>query len=328
MDINIYITLFPLIAGIITFTITYTAIKLEIKKRLVCRDVHKLASINVPCYGGPFLYIAFFTVLLAMYWTVHVYSVLYVLVCLTFGLIVGLLDDIYDLDVFKKVLLGTIPGLVIVLLHAYDPYPVVPFIGKTRLTIIYPLLVLAASTVFTNAANMVDTHNGLLVGMTTTIVYGAAIIKIVRGDIMAFLVLLCIATILTIYLFFNWYPATIFNGNSGSFMLGSILLALAVIFKLEFYTIISCAPMILNGISFITSLRRLVKKESIKERPVIMLDNGFLIPSRSREAPMTLIRLALLLASKPLSEKELVLVIVTTTILTTTLSIFLTIYTI
>ena len=81
---------------------------------------------------------------------------------------------------------------------------------------------------FTNALNLIDGLDGLASSISIVILVTFFTIGYHHNDIfMQLLSLAFIATLLA-FLFYNWYPASIFMGDSGSLILGFIISVLAI----------------------------------------------------------------------------------------------------
>lgn len=228
----------------------------------------------------------------------------HVLAAVIAGLI-GFYDDFKGLGALWKVVLLTLPSLPILLGAAYVPRPYIPLVGSLRIHIIYPLLLPLAYSVSTNAYNMIDTHNGIAVTAALTSSIALLISTVDKPQPLdeGFIFSLFVISFLISYFPFNAYPSKIFNGNSGSFMLGSLVASQAILLRREYLTLLLYIPLIINGFSILTSIGGFMNKERIP-RPVIITEDMRVAPNRSSKAPVTLVQLLVL--GKPLTEKELI----------------------
>ncbi|MGQ9469212.1 MAG: UDP-N-acetylglucosamine-1-phosphate transferase, partial [Nitrososphaerales archaeon] len=219
--------------------------------------------------------------------------------------IVGLIDDRWKLKngIIKPILL-ILASLPILLLDVYVPYPTFPIFGSVRLHYVYPILVLAAVPVVSNATNMIDVLNGALSGfmIIATMPLIFALVLIADYPIMMATIPLT-ASSLAFYVFHR-YPSKIFPGDSGSLTLGAMFCAIAIVGRVEIVAIISILPTILNSFFILSSVKRLVEHKSITTRPTVLLPNGQIAASKEPSAPITLVRM--ILADGPLSEREIV----------------------
>ncbi len=299
----------PIIAAVVTVLSTLATIRIERSKGILCMDIHKPSKPLVPCIGG-FGILAGALAGLALYAASDLVRSLGLAISLSAAFAIGLLDDFRGLSAYRKIALGLVPALPIVLLGLYVPRPWLPFMGYARMTIIYPLLVFAAFTVFINGANMVDTHNGLLVSAALLAHLGALVVKIASGASLRDIALLALFTaVLAAYLPFNAYPAKTLNGNAGSFIIGCMIAVSTVVTRLEAYFILACLPLFINGFYYLSSVRGFLQKERV-ERPVEIDEHGCMRAKASPQAPITLVRLVLALSRSALSEAELVTVLI------------------
>lgn len=306
----VYIATALVSAAMLTYLSALLSIYIERKYGILCKDVHKPYEHFVPCIGGFPVYLgAMVGVILLHTFDVLSYTMLIVFISTTaLGLAIGFLDDLFNLKSRWKIALGFLPAIPILAMGYYTPRPWVPFIGHTRLHIVYPILVLAASTVFTNGANMIDTHNGILPIFTLIAIGFGLILRITTGiTYEEFVVVALIMAILAVYLMFNIYPAKMFNGNTGAFLMGSILMFITIFLRIEFYMLLTSIPMFINGFYYISSVKGFLQKEKV-ERPTYIDKNGCIYPSKQLY-PITFIKMILIMCGKPLSEKELIHII-------------------
>lgn len=309
-----------------TYTTSLMLINIERKHGILCKDAHKPYEYFVPCIGGFPLYTGIIVGLgmLYLFNVVGYRTLISSILVLSVGLLIGFMDDIFGLRSRWKILLGLFPALPMIIMGCYSPRPWTPFIGHTRLYLVYPVLMLIASTVYLNGVNMIDTHNGLLPMFAFTATFFALILKIVTGfSIEEMMLSILFAATLLIYLMFNMYPAKIFNGNTGAFLIGSMLFLVLVFARVEFYMILTSIPMFLNGFYYISSVKGFLQKEQVA-RPTYVDENGCIHPTKSTH-PITFVKLVLALGGRPLSEKELIKVLYLVYI-TTSLASFLLCY--
>jgi len=222
---------------------------------------------------------------------------------------VGFIDDRFKLNPIVKPLLTFAAAVPILLLHLYTPRPILPFVGMTRLTIVYPYLLALGVGVSANMFNMIDGFNGLMAGSALIVVLGmiiAALVRMCYGvqvDPVGFAAAVAIAVLLALHLVYNWYPAKVFNGDSGSLLVGGYLMIVAVLLKLEAIYIIATMPLILNGFSIIVSVKGFRERREMP-RPTIVDECGLVRARADSRAPITLVRL--LTARESLTELEIV----------------------
>lgn len=309
-----------------TFVLTMMTIYLERKYGLLCVDVHKIERPSIPCIGGFSIAIGFLLGISLSYVlnTTSLIEALAIGTSIILSLVIGIVDDLNGLKSRGKIMLGLLPALPIVIAGLYSPRPWIPFIGHTKLTIIYPILMLLAFTIYQNGANMIDTHNGTLPVFALSAHLFALLLKLFTStELISLNLTLIFIVVLASYLPFNVYPAKIFNGNTGSFVIGSSLAISAVMLRAEVYYILASIPMFINGFYYISSVKGFLQKEMVK-RPTYIDDRGCMYPSIDNRAPITLVRITVALSRASLSEKELVIILYTVFIATSLTSCTIT----
>jgi UDP-N-acetylglucosamine--dolichyl-phosphate N-acetylglucosaminephosphotransferase len=217
---------------------------------------------------------------------------------------IGFIDDLRPLSARIKPLLTAVACVPILLLGTYDPYPMIPFVGPVRLTIIYPVLIPVALAVTSNAVNMMDVMNGAMPGTVSVISVAVAAILLFSGrEGTAGLAVGLLGVALAFY-WFNRYPAKVFDGDTGSLAVGAALGSLAILGRIEVVMVVALIPYIMNAFYGLASVGRLYERREIRQRPTILLENGNLQASSEGNAPITLARL--ILAAGPLGEQKIV----------------------
>ncbi|MEM3383267.1 MAG: UDP-N-acetylglucosamine-1-phosphate transferase [Nitrososphaerales archaeon] len=275
------------------------------KKGLVVEDYHKLNKPKVAWPGGPAILLSLLIIELILYLIYLDLRILSITLVTIIAGIIGLIDDKWRFrnGLIKPVLL-ILASLPILLLGVYCPYPSFPIFGRVRLHYVYPVLVLLAVPIVSNATNMIDVLNGVLSGFMMIATMPLVFALILRADYSIMVATLpLIASSLAFYIFHK-YPSKIFPGDSGSLALGAMFCTIAIVGRVEIVAIVSILPAIINSFFILSSVKRLVEHRSIKVRPVILLPNGKLMASKESSAPITLVRM--ILAEGPLSEKEVV----------------------
>lgn len=101
----------------------------------------------------------------------------------------------------------------------------------------------------TNAINLIDGIDGLATGVTVFISLSLAVINIYNDNIIVALLTLCLAGACLGFLPYNFSPARIFLGDSGSLFIGLVLGSVGIIslFKVTTATIV-IVPLVLFGL--------------------------------------------------------------------------------
>lgn len=308
--ISFFDLIYALLGFSASFIVTFILIPLLIhklkEKGIVGIDVHKSEKPKIPEMGGLsiLLSIVIVTILLsALYKELANVFIVFLIVVIVVG-IIGAIDDIRTLNPKLKPTLTALAALPIIILGTYVPRPVLPIIGRTRLTIVYPILILASFAVSTNAVNMLDIFNGAMAGTCSILFLTLLISSIILGFETGFILSAIMLGSLIAFYYYNKYPAKIFSGDVGSLAVGAAIAATAIIGRLEIITIVAMMPHIMNGFHSLASIGGLLERRQIKARPTKILPDGRLAANEDPKAPITLARL--ILAGSPLYEHEIV----------------------
>jgi len=214
---------------------------------------------------------------------------------------IGAIDDLKTLSAKVKPLLTTLASLPILIMNTYSPRMVLPIIGQTRLTIVYPLMIPIAIAVSSNAVNMMDPFNGTMSGACSIITLVLLISAIILGRSDAAIMCVGLLGSLLAFYYFNRYPSKVFSGDVGSLSIGAALGAIAIIGQLEIIAVVAFMPQIMNAFYGLATIGRLFERREVS-RPVVLLEDERLAASVNPKAPITMARL--ILARGPLSERE------------------------
>lgn len=309
----------------VSFFVTFAAIpiigRIMRKHGITGKDVHKLGRNELPEMCG-------LAILIGLTFGVAIYTIIFpnamreaaafIGTVLIAGAI-GLVDDLRPLSARIKPLLTAVACVPILLLGTYDPFPVIPFVGPVRFTIIYPLMIPVALAVTSNAVNMMDVMNGAMAGTVSVISVAIAAILLVTGRTeTAALAVGLLAALLAFY-YFNRYPAKVFGGDTGSLAVGAALGALAILGRIETVVVVALIPHIMNAFYGLASVGRLYERREIRQRPTELLKNGNIQASAEGNAPITLARI--ILAAGQLGEREIVRGMIVLTLVSSILAV-------
>ena len=290
----------------LTYLLTFALVKTLPKKGFVVEDYHKQGKPKIAWPGGPAILLSIVlveSILYSIYGDPRILSL--ILVTIIAGSI-GFIDDLmkFNRGIIKPSLL-ILASLPILLLGTYDFHLTFPIFGSVRISMIYPILVLFAIPVVSNATNMIDVLNGALSGFMAITTLPLIFALILRSDYTILLAALpLIASSLAFYIFHR-HPSKIFPGDSGSLTYGAMFCAIAIVGRVEIVAVIAILPAILNSFFILSSIKGLVEHRNIKTRPTVLLSDSRLAASEDPQAPATLVRMILI--DGPLSEREVVL---------------------
>ena len=276
-------------------------------------DVHKLSRPTVPEMCGAAVPITLI-VLAGIYTSIGgSNSIALLAYSMVVGLaaLVGAVDDRLKMRGIFKPLLTLFCGLPILVLgfaypgQIYNPTLRVPLFGGYHLPVIYPLTILVAVSVTSNAVNMLDPLNGSMSGGIAIVSVGLLIGSLFTGasSTTIFLYASLLFTLLGFF-YYNRYPSRAFAGNVGQLSIGASVGALAILGRSEIASIVAMFPNIQNSFFFLSRIRRFTEHRELKARPTRLRDDGKLASSEDSAAPLTLVRT--LIAGRPASEKDIV----------------------
>lgn len=209
------------------FSFLFMSLIQPISRKIGLVDVpneRKLHSGNVPLIGGVSLYISIFTSIILFFdWQFN--HIVY-FICASMIIILGVLDDKYDLSVKVRILVQTLVSLVMIYAAGLQIDTLGKIIGDTDLSLGYlgPILSIIIVIGMINAFNMVDGIDGL-VGSLSLITFStcAVFLASVENNWWAIAVVFVIS--LSVYLMYNLgWPikklGKIFMGDAGSMLIG------------------------------------------------------------------------------------------------------------
>lgn len=154
------------------------------------------------------------------------------LVGMTLIFAMGLVDDLYNLPAIAKLIWQLIAVMVAVSMGVHIGQVTNPLGGVIILPLMWDLVLSVLwLLVVVNAINMLDGLDGLSAGATSifsVILFFLSLFVIVNQPETATMAVILLGTMVG-YLWWNWYPAKIFMGDSGSNMVGFLVGSLAII---------------------------------------------------------------------------------------------------
>jgi UDP-N-acetylglucosamine--dolichyl-phosphate N-acetylglucosaminephosphotransferase len=306
--------LYIVLSFLIPFGITYVTMPFLIKhlkkKGITGIDIHKPNKPEIPEMGGLAILAAIISTQIVLLFLIgaYIYEFLAFISVILLAGCIGIYDDLKGLGPKKKPLLLMILSMCTVfpllVFGVVIPRPLLPIIGKTRLTIIYWIVLPFAIAVPANAVNMLDVFNGSMPITCIIVSLALLICAIILDSPLGIIFSLSLIGTLFAFLKFNKFPAKVFSGNVGSLTVGAAIGVIAVIGRLEIAAIIALMPHIMNAFHILASMGGLKEGKTLTKRPIRILQDGTLAANPDKDAPLTLTRL--ILARGPLTETEIV----------------------
>ena len=301
------------IAGfVITLVIIPYIIRIMKRKGYTGIDIHKTSKTEVAESGGISIIIgiSITSIFLTIFFPDFFNEILIFVLTVVISGLIGYLDDRIKLRSRYKLLLTLFTGIVIFLANAVGfiqiDSPTIPFLGKLRLNLIYPILAPLIVAVFANTVNMLEGYNGEGSGTSIIALLSLVICSIIWDSAEGLLFSVVSLAILIPFFLYNKFPAKIFPGDVGTLSIGAIFASIALIGSLEAAVFCALLIHVFNSFYVIYSVKGFFESSEILENKsdILLLENDFIKASDLKSAALTLPRL--ILAKGPMIEPDLV----------------------
>jgi len=237
-------------------------------------DDRKIHGRVMPRLGGLAIYLGFtLVVLFTQPLTKPVWGLL---LGGTLIMLLGVVDDIKGLSPRVKLAGQVAAALILVAFDIQVAFLTNPFQGMLFLeSLAIPVTLLWIIGV-TNAVNLIDGLDGLAAGTAGIAAVTIAVVTLLEGHTAVSALALIIGAALAGFLRYNFHPAQIFMGDSGSMFLGFNLAALAIMGLTKGATVISLfIPVVILGIPIMDTLFAIVRR-FFNRKPIFLPDKQHL----------------------------------------------------
>ncbi len=236
------------------------------------RKVHKKPT---PLLGGTAIFIGFtVTFIIFAGFSLKVVSIVF---CSAILVILGFLDDVYDIGAKKKLVIQILCSIIVV--ASGIRVNISEYITQN---LYFSLLIDASISIcwivgIINAINLIDGLDGLAGGVSLIASVGFIFLLGKRGsDHIGFLIALSIAGSILGFLFYNFHPAKIFMGDMGSTFIGFILAILGIIsLNIPENPASMVAPIIILAVPIFDTGLAIVRR-AINKQPLLVADKQHL----------------------------------------------------
>lgn len=228
---------------------------------------------GTPTMGGVvFMLAGVISTLWVLIWQKDLNKTAWILIIAFLGYgIIGFLDDgikLYfkrnlGLRAWQKLLGQIIIAALIITLAFSDHFAFelyIPFAGMVRNSFLFSLFVLFWLVGFSNAVNLSDGLDGLATGLSMVAIAPFVIFAVMTKNIPVAIYAMVIVGALLGFMYFNYHPARIFMGDTGSLALGGLLASLAVLTSQELLLIL------IGGVFLMETLSVIIQVVSFKTR--------------------------------------------------------------
>lgn len=268
----------PIMAAIVTLITVPIVRAYSVRRGIVDEpDARRVNQLAIPRLGGVAIGLG---ILLATLTTILVYSLMgYQLgtsgsninyfgiatgVLLIF--LAGVLDDILQLSATVKLLIQCLASLVII--YSGVVFPDIVFLNWTiSLGLLRYPITLFYLVAFTNMINLIDGLDGLSAGVISIV---ACVLIVFASSVGAFASTILLGALLgacLAFLRYNWHPASIFMGDSGSMSLGMLLGVASLMFlKIEPTMATFLAPLVALSFPILDTLCAIVRRVIARDK--------------------------------------------------------------
>lgn len=183
-------------------------------------------------------------------------------------ILTGMMDDVKEISPKLK-LAGQIAAAAVVVIMGdlRVEFINLPFGGQIDFGYLSFPITMIWIVGITNAINLIDGLDGLAGGVSTIALLSIAGMSMVTGNMYVTVIALIVAVSTIGFLFYNFYPAKIFMGDTGALFLGYIIAVLSLLGYKNVTFISLVIPVIILGVpisdTFFAIIRRLVNKQPI-----------------------------------------------------------------
>ncbi|MFT8872895.1 MAG: MraY family glycosyltransferase [Sporolactobacillus sp.] len=268
----IYITFISciLFAAVLTPFVKKLALKIGATDAPNARKVHKKI---MPRLGGLAIYLAFMIGMLILR-PASSYT-LPLLTGSTIVVLTGALDDLFSLSAKIKIVAHFLAALVMVGGGISITFINLPFNGVLYLNWLSVPLTLLWIMGVTNAINLIDGLDGLAAGVSSIVLLTIAGLSLTEGNMFVFAVSAILLGSTLGFLPYNFHPAKIFMGDTGSYFLGYIISVLSLLgFKnVTLFSIV--LPMVILAVPISDTLFAIVRRW-VNKQPLMAPDRSHL----------------------------------------------------
>lgn len=267
--------------GVIAFIVSYilTPYMARVGKKQNMIDIpghRKIHEEAIPNLGG---IVIFFGFLLSLLFVVQIEGqIKALLIGGVIILLLGVVDDIVDLSPKHKFIIQMVPALIVIIYNSdlinsfiVNQLKIFDLLGY----LLYPILIFWIVGV-TNSINLIDGLDGLACGISLIALVTFLILGLRQNLEALSLISIALAGSILAFLKFNFYPAKIFLGDSGSTFTGFMLASIGALWVLNsrnaFFILI---PIIILALPIVDTLFAIWRRYR-GHYPIFQADKGHL----------------------------------------------------
>ena len=273
--------LFVILAMVVAFLISFasTPVVIGIAKKIkaidVPKDERRVHKKPIPLIGGLAIFYGFIVSVLCFCDIDK--PIIGILLGAVVIVITGIIDDKYSLPAKLKLLMQIVAAVIVLVFGVEIKYIENPF---TDVYITFGWFSIPITIIWivgvTNAVNLTDGLDGLAAGISTIASLSLLILILFTDNIGLAILTAALAGAGFGFLPYNFNPAKIFMGDTGSMFLGYMLACISVQGLMKTYTIISFAmPILVLGLPIFDTIFAIVRR-LVTGRSIMSPDRGHL----------------------------------------------------
>lgn len=240
------------------------------------KDKRRMHTDSVPLIGGLAIFLGF--LVSTVFFAEIDIKIIAILSGALIMVVLGVFDDKYALGAKFKLMIQIIAAAIPVIAGVRIERIILPFLKSGGIEfgwLAYPLTILWI-VALTNAVNLIDGLDGLAAGVSAIASFSMFLIALMQGNYVIAVMSAALVGACCGFLPYNFSPASIFMGDTGSTFLGFVMASLSVLGLFKIHAIISFAvPFIAFGIPIFDTSFAIFRR--IKEhRPIMSPDRGHL----------------------------------------------------
>lgn len=278
---NIFIILALAVGFLISFASTPAVIALahKIKAIDIPKDERRVHKKPIPLIGGLAIFYGF-AVSVTCFATME-RELIGILIGSVIMVAVGIFDDKFDLNAKLKLLFQFIAAGIVIYFGVDIQFVANPFVkwfGPEYISLglwSIPLTMIWIIGV-TNAVNLIDGLDGLAAGVSSIASVALLSLTLISQNHNAAIITAALAGAGIGFLPYNFNPAKIFMGDTGSTFLGFVLACISIQGIMKTYALVSFAvPVLILGLPIFDTLFAIIRR-ILKRKPIMSADRGHL----------------------------------------------------
>lgn len=238
-------------------------------------NARKVHTKIMPRMGGLGIYLAYIIVVLATQKMNMQLAGL--LLGSTILVVLGIFDDMKDLNAKFKLLIQILAAVIVMAFGVRIEFMTNVFGGEAiYLDILSLPITLLWIVGITNAINLIDGLDGLAGGIATIAALSMAVVGWIYGQYLMASMAIILAGATMGFLRYNFHPAKVFMGDTGSLFLGFNLSVLAIMGVAKSVTFISlAAPVLVLGVPIFDTFFAILRRK-MNHKPIFAADKDHL----------------------------------------------------